>query len=612
MANGYVGKVLQVDLSTGVIWPEELDWDLAADYVGGRGLADKIIFDTVKPGTDPLGPDNVLVFATGPLTGTPAPACGRSVLASKSPLTGTIFDSNSGGLIGPELKKAGFDAVVIRGRSERPVYLAILNGRAELRPADHLWGRTTSETVRALKREVGDDRARVACIGPAGEKGVLLANVICEPHRAFGRGGLGAVMGSKGLKAMVVRGRGRVEVANPHAFKRVCREIKDILARNPITGDLLGRYGTGCLTTPVNKAGILPTKNFRTGFFEEAEEITGEKLVKVLGARRRACFGCPIGCGRVVEVKEGPYATPRTDGPGYEAVAAFGSNLLVDDLKAIAHINYLCNALGLDVISTGVVIGFAYRLFEEGVIGPADTGDLELKWGDPEPAVELVKAIASREGLGTVMAEGVRHMGRVFGREEEAAHVKGLEVPFHDPRAFFGMAVCYATSPRGACHLQGDMYMIDMGVEFPEFGITSGDRFDLAGRIEVVARIQDLRAIYNALVMCQFANLDGPILRDLLASVTGWDIRPGELALTGERIFNLKRIFNLRMGVGPAEDRLPELLLRPLPDGGAAGKAPDLKALLAEYYRVRSWDPETGWPKPEKLAELGLEQFARG
>ena len=293
MANGYVGKVLKVDLTSQEIWVEELDWDLAADYVGGRGFGARLLFEELKPKADPLGPENLLILATGPLTGTRAPACGRSVLSSKSPLTGTVFDSNSGGLIGPELKRAGLDMIVISGRSEEPVYLFVSDGRAELRPAGHLWGRTTSEAISAIKEEVGK-RARVACIGPAGERCVLLANVICEPHRAFGRGGLGAVMGSKRLKAIAIKGSRPVEVANPHAFKRVCRKIKEILAGNPITGDLLGRYGTGCLTTPVNKAGILPTRNFRVGFFEEAERMTGEVLVKELGAERRACYGCPM------------------------------------------------------------------------------------------------------------------------------------------------------------------------------------------------------------------------------------------------------------------------------------------------------------------------------
>ena len=610
MPGGYMGKLLYVDLSRGKIWTEETPEGYARAFLGGSGLACRMLIDMIGPDTDPLGPDNVLMFMAGPLTGTEAPCCGRYTICSKSPQTGIWGESNAGGYFGPRMKSSGFDGLVIMGRSEEPVYLYVHDGQAELRPAGDLWGLTTFETQGALVHELGSD-VSVACIGPAGEKMVRFACVLNDGGRAAGRTGMGAVMGSKRLKAVAVSGDEEVPVANPGGLEEAVRRAREAIEESMLTS-IFREFGTAGYVDYAQELGDMPNKYFSKGLFEEADKISGMTMAETILVGRRACFGCPIGCGRIVEVREGKYATPRTDGPGYEALAAFGSNLLVDDLEAITHINYLCNALGLDVISTGVVIGLAYKLFEEGVIGPSDTEGLKLEWGNPEPAVELVKAIASREGLGAVMAEGVRHMGRVFGREGEAAHVKGLEVPFHDPRAFFGMAVCYATSPRGACHLQGDMYMIDMGVEFPELGITSGDRFDLAGRMSVVAKIQDLRAVYNALVMCQFANLDGPILRDLLASVTGWDIRPGELALAGERIFNLKRIFNLRMGMGPAEDRLPELLLRPLLDGGAAGKAPDLRALLAEYYRVRNWDPETGWPRPEKLAELGLEELARG
>ncbi len=605
---GYMGRMLYVDLGKGETRVKETPEGFLRAFLGGSGLSCRLLMDMVGPRTDPLGPENALVFMAGPLTGTKVPCCGRYTICAKSPLTGIWGESNAGGYFGPRLKFSGFDGIVITGQAREPVYLYVHDGGAELRPAGDLWGLTTFETQDALVREL-DDRVSVACIGPAGENLVKFACVLNDGGRAAGRTGMGAVMGSKRLKAVAVSGDEEVPVARPEELEEAISRAREAIEESMLTS-IFREFGTAGYVDYAQELGDMPNKYFSEGRFGEADKISGMTMSETILVGRRACFGCPIGCGRVVEVREGPYATPRTDGPGYEAVAAFGSNLLVDDLKAITNINYLCNALGLDVISTGVVIGFAYKLFEEGVIGPGDTGGLELKWGDPGPAVELVKAIAAREGLGAIMAEGVRHMGRAFGREGEAAHVKGLEMPFHDPRAFFGMAVCYATSPRGACHMQGDMYLVDLGVEFPGFGITSGDRFDLSGRMEVVAKIQDLRALYNALVMCQFANLDGPLMAELLSAVTGWDIGPEELARTGERIFDLKRIFDLRMGVGPADDRLPELLLRPLPDGGAAGKTPDLGALLAEYYRVRSWDPETGWPRPEKLAELSLEEFA--
>jgi len=605
LANGYVGKVLQVDLSTGEVWPEELDWDLAADYVGGRGLADKMVFDIVRPGADPLGPDNVLVFATGPLTGTPAPACGRSVLASKSPLTGTIFDSNSGGLIGPELKKAGFDAIIIRGRSEEPVYLAVLSGRAELRSADHLWGRTTSETIRALKREVGDDRARVACIGPAGEKGVLLANVICEPHRAFGRGGLGAVMGSKGLKAIVVRGRGRVEVANPHAFKRVCREIKDILARNPITGDLLGRYGTGCLTTPVNKAGILPTRNFRTGFFEEAEEITGEKLVKVLKAQKRACFGCPIGCGRVL-MAEGH----EVGAPEYETMWAFGAQCGISDLRAISEANELCNEYGLDTISLGNAIGFLMECYERGLITDRDTGGLRLEWGRADLLPKLVELTARREGVGALLALGVKRLSeRIEGSGRFAMHVKGLELPAYDPRGAKGMGLAYATSNRGGCHLRAYMIMSEL-LSMPRYL----DPLRTEGKARLVKRLQDIFAVLDSMVMCKFTSLalfetldyEPKWYARLLTTATGFYFDEEEFLKAGERIFNLERFFNVREGFDRRHDTLPTRLLKePMPYGPAEGHVVELEAMLDEYYALRLWDP-MGRPTDRALMRLGI------
>ena len=605
---GYTGRLLLVDLGKGKVRVDETPEGYARAFLGGSGLACRMLVDMVGPDTDPLSPDNVLIFMAGPLTGTKAPCCGRYTICSKSPLTGIWGESNAGGYFGPRMKFSGFDGLVIVGRSEEPVYLYVHDGEAELRLAKDLWGLTTFEAQEALRRELGED-VSVACIGPAGEKLVRFACVLNDGGRAAGRCGMGAVMGSKRLKAVAVSGRGEVPVADPEGLEEAASRAREAIEESMLTG-IFREFGTAGYVDYAQELGDMPNRYFSQGLFEEADRISGMTMAETIQVGRRACYGCPIGCIRVIEVREGRYATPRTDGPGYEALAAFGSNLLVDDLEAISHLNYLCNALGLDVISCGVVLGFAYRLFEEGVIGPDDTGGLRLEWGDPGPAVELVKATAERRGLGAVMAEGARHMGRFYGREDEVAHVKGLEVPFHDPRAFFGMAVCYATSPRGACHLQGDMYMVDMGVEFPALGITSGDRFGLSGRAGIVAKIQDLRAIYNALVMCQFANLDGPIIRDLLASATGWDIGLGELALMGERIFNLKRIFDLKMGIGPQDDRLPAILLRPLPDGGAAGKAPDLEALMAEYYAVRGWDPETGWPKPEKLAQLGLEGLA--
>ena len=606
MPNGYAGKVLNVDLSSQEVWEEGLDWDLAADYIGGRGLAAKMIFDKLKPGADPLGPENVLVLATGPLTGTQAPACGRSVLASKSPLTGTIFDSNSGGLIGPELKRAGYDAVIISGSSEEPVYLAILDGRAELRPAGRLWGRTVSETVKAVKRELGDPKARVACIGPAGEKCVLLANVMCEPHRAFGRGGLGAVMGSKRLKAIAVRGRGRVEVANPHAFKRVCREVREILARNPLTGDLLGRYGTGCLTTPVNKAGILPTRNFRVGFFEGAESITGEAVVKELRAERRACYGCPISCARVLRRPDGR----EIAAPEYETMWAFGAQCDISDLRVIAEANELANEYGLDTISLGNAIGFLMECYERGLIGPAEAGGLELTWGRAELLPKLVKLTARREGVGAFLALGVKRMSEcIKGSRDFAMHVKGLELPAYDPRGAKGMGLAYATSNRGGCHLRAYLVMSEV-LSMPRYL----DPVKAEGKAKLVKKLQDIFAVLDSIVMCKFTSLalfetldyEPKWYARLLTTATGFYFDEEEFLRAGERIYNLERFFNVREGFDRAHDTLPlRLLKEPMPYGPAEGQVVELEAMLDEYYALRLWDPR-GRPTDRVLMRLGI------
>ena len=604
-----MGRVLRVDLSEREAWVEELDWELVANYVGGRGLAAKLLYDALGPGEDPLSPRNPLILATGPLTGTQAPACGRSVLAAKSPLTNTIFDSNSGGLIGPELKRAGFDVVVIVGESDEPVFIYITDEGAEIRPAKHLWGRTTSETIRALKSELSE-KARVACIGPAGENQALLANVICEPHRAFGRGGLGAVMGSKLLKAIAIKGKMRVEVANPYAFKKVCREIKEILARNPITGDLLGRYGTGCLTTPVNKAGILPTRNFREGFFEEAEALTGEKLVVELGARRRACYGCPIGCARVL-VENGR----EIGAPEYETMWAFGPQCGISDLMAIVKANELCNELGLDTISLGNAIGFLMECYERGLLAGRELGGLELSWGRADLLPKLVELTAKREGIGALLALGVKRMSeQIEGSDAFAIHVRGLELPAYDPRGAKGMGLAYATSNRGGCHLRAYMVMSEV-LSMPRYL----DPMKVEGKAELVKRLQDVFAVLDSMVMCKFTafalfetlNYEPKWYARLLTTATGFYFDDEEFLRAGERIFNLERLFNVREGLGGQHDRLPARLVEePMPSGPAEGHVVELDAMLQEYYAIRLWDP-LGRPTDRLLMKLGIIEEPR-
>ena len=605
MVGSYTGKILRVNLSEGKVWDEDLDLELAYKYVGGRGLGAKILYDRLKPKTDPLSPENLFIIATGPLTGTAAPTSGRFSASTKSPLTGTIFDSNCGGSFGPELKKAGFDAVIIEGESSKPVYLWIHDRRAELRPAEGLWGKTVDEVESLLEAELGRG-VKVCCIGPAGENLVRFSSVMVEGHRAFGRGGVGAVLGSKKLKAIAVKGSGRTPPpANPYAFMREVKLVSEVLRRNPITGDSLGRYGTPVLVTYINKAGIFPVRNFQTGYFEEAEKLTGEQLAKTMLVRRYACYGCPIGCGRISRLPDGRL----TGGPEYETIWALGPNCGLDSLEAINVANDLCNRYGLDTISMGATIAFAIEAFEKGLITEKDTGGLRLRWGDSELILRLIELTVKREGFGGLLAEGVARLSEKFGGREFAMHVKGLELPAYDVRGAKGMALAYATSNRGGCHLRAYLVMSE---------ILSSPRYlnplRVEGKAELVKKLQDVFAMLDSLVMCKFTGFalfhtldyEPEFYARLLTTATGFYYDEEEFRKTGERIYNLERLFNVREGFTYKDDTLPERLLKtPLPEGPAKGETVELKGLLAEYYRIRGWD-FLGQPTDAKLIDLEI------
>ena len=603
MPGGYLGKILVVDLTQGQWEVEPLREEHASRFLGGGGLACRYLYDLISPSTDPLGPDNILFFTTGPLVGTRAPSCGRYTACFLSPLTGIWGESNAGGFFGPEMRFAGFDGILIRGRSPEPVYLWINDGKVEVRPASHLWGLDTYRVQEAIKEEIGEPRARIACIGPAGEKLVKMAAIINDNARAAARGGPGAVMGSKNLKAIAVKGSGTIPLHNEAAFNEVAREARDWV-REDFTAQLFHSGGTAFWMDLGHEFGDVPIKYFTKGYFEGAGKLSGATMAETILVKTSACYGCPIACGRVIEVKEGQYKLPVTEGPEYETLCSLGTLLMVDNLAAVSYANYLCNSLGLDTIAVGVTIAFAYYLFDRGVVSEREVG-FALKWGDPEGALRLIELISRKEGFGAILAEGVRSVGERFGLPEEAAHVKGLEVPMHEPRAFFGSALAYATSPRGACHMQGDPYAVDSGSAIPEIGIIPGDRFSVENKAWMVARIQDWRALYNSMIMCQFCSPGPERIAKLLREATGWDIGIEELVKIGRDIFDLKRAFNVKMGVKRQDDRLPSLLLRPLPDGGAQGAVPDMEKLLADYYAVRDWTEE-GTLKPERLRELGL------
>jgi len=609
--NGYMGKLLVVDLTSGEIEDEPLNEGYARRFIGGSGLACRYIYEMVEADTDPLGPENQLLFMAGPLTGTRAPSCGRYVVCARSPLTGLWGEANSGGFFGPEMRFAGYDGLVIKGRSPEPVYLHIEDGRAELRSASHLWGKSTYETQALIREELGDEEVRVACIGPAGENLVRFASVMNDHGCAAGRTGMGAVMGSKRLKAVALRGHQRVPLDDEERFKALASEALDAI-REDITTDILRETGTAGSLGLYMALGNSPIRYFTQGSFPEGENLGGSVMAETILTGNYACYGCPIGCGRRVEIKEGKYRLPETKGPEYETVCSLGTLLLMDDLPAVAYLGYLCDLYGMDTISTGSTIAFAHYLFERGIIGPEETDGLELRWGDPDTVAKLIEMIAHRQGFGDVLAEGSRLVGRRFKAEELAVQVKGLEVAMHDPRAMSAMALVYATSPIGGSHNQSDMYLVDLGKAIEELDILSTDRFEIKGKAPIVARHQDWRSFCNTLILCYFASPPVQTILGLLSSATGWEMGPKDVLTIGERIWNLKRMLNIRLGLKREDDRLPKLLLTPLEEGGTESHVPDLEAMLREYYQARGWDPETGEPTQEKLRELGLRWAAGG
>jgi len=606
---GYMGKLLTVDLSRGQIKEEPLDPKMAHDFVGGAGYAARYLYDELGPDTDPLGPGNTLMFMTGPLVGTRAPSCGRHEVCALSPLTGIWGESNSGGFWGAELRFSGYDGLVIRGRAEKPVWLSIVEGQLPaLHDASDLWGLDTYETQQRLRDKLNDPQVRVACIGPAGENLVLYAAIMNDHGRAAGRTGMGAVMGSKNLKAIAVRGKQRIPLADQETFSQTAKEAVQVVL-DDISTQVYQQMGTASFVDMSIMWGNMPNKYWSQARFDEATALSGIAMMETILTRSVPCYGCAVACGREVTLKDTPYGVEVVDGPEYETVAMLGSMLLVDDLPGVAYAGHLCNRLGMDTISAGSSIALAYLLYERGFLTPADTGGLPLKWGDIETAHTLLDLIARREGLGDLLAQGVKRIAARFGAEDLAVHVNGLEPPAHDPRALSGMALVYATSPRGACHMQGDMYSVDMGLTIPEVGIFPGGRFKTRGKAKIVAKVQDWRSLYNSAIMCVFVNPTAPLLVKLLSAATGWSSDIIWWQQTGERIFNLKRAFNNRLGLRRGNDRLPERFFIPM-SNGSRRRTPRLDKMLEEYYRHRNWDWQTGKPSREKLVSLGLSSIA--
>ena len=652
---GWMGKILDVDLTAETVTIKDLDINMAKDYFGGRGLGVRIIYDEVGPDVDPLSPENILVFATGPLTGTDAPASGRFCIVSKSPLAhpkdhpehGAIFDSHSGGEWGPELKFAGFDAIILRGKAASPKYLWIHEGVAELRDASAHWGKKTVATTTDIRAET-DIRAKVACIGPAGENLVRIAAVINDANapgfgRACGRDGGGAVMGSKNLKAIAVRGTKKIEIADPGAFADIVRETRDeAIPAGPVTGVGLPTYGTAVLVNVINGAGLFPTCNFKWGMFKEADDIGGETMAATILTRTKGCYNCNMRCGRVTATT-GVFAS-EGEGPEYETVWSLGAQCGVHDLAAVSLAHYLCNELGLDAISAGSTIGCVMELCKEGHLDLPGYAAGTNSFGDGALLVDLIEKTASREGIGDDLAEGSKRLATKYGAPELSMSVKGLEFPAYDPRGVKAHGLAYATSNRGACHLRAYLIAAEVlgnycgltppAVPAPTVEYRTATDSDKTGLVLV---FQNLTTAIDALDVCLFSvfSLGAGHYAKLLSAATGIEYMDADILKVGERIWNLERLYNNREGFTKDDDRMPPRLeTEPMPNeiwsteaGEAlvpseeepidvpphgpitsqptAGNVVPLSEMLPLYYSQRGWTEE-GVPTEAKLAELGL------
>ena len=610
----YAGKFLRIDL-THRTWREETiaEQDVQ-QWLLGSGYAAHLFYREMDPDLDPLAPDASLYVFNGLLAGTFAPTGCRTSFCGRSPLTGIWNESNVGHYWGAELRFAGYDGLVITGASETPLYLYIngITGDIEFRDASHLWGKDWFETGDALLAET-DPKAQVAGIGVAGENLVKVAGIMVGPShyvRSAARGGMGAILGSKKLKAIVVRGKQRPQYPDRKRFLATVKEQNKYIKENSVGMSLLG---TGGGFQATEEYGDLPLKNWRLGAWDKAPELTGAVLYEKYLVRHTHCFSCPIGCGKEIEVPEGPYKTPRGEGIEYETMAGFFGNVFQDNMEAGILANSLCNRYGLDTISTSATIAFAMEAFEKGLITLEDTGGLALNFGDPDVTLELIRQIAFRQGIGDLLAEGSRAAARKLGNgaEDFAVHSKGLEVAYHDPRGFVSMAVNYATANRGGCHLEALSYWNGYGLTLPDLGYGEvKPRLESSPEAAKMAYdFQNYMAVYNPLGLCKFIAKGkvGPERAvEILNSALGWDWTPDDLLRMGEKLFQLKRLINNRFGITRQDDTLPKrLLAEPRPDGSAAGNLPDLDLMLPVYYELRGWD-EQGRPTPERLQSLGL------
>jgi len=615
---GFMGKILRINLSNGEIYPEEINDEWARQYMGGAGLATKYLYDEVPPGVDSLAAENLLIFMTGPLTGTASASASRYSVVAKSPQTGIWGQANSGGSFGPALKRSGYDGLIFEGISPQPVYLTIEAGQPELCDADHLWGKTVPETEDALQ-DGSDVKYTIASIGPAGENLVRYAAIMNNKHRAAGRCGLGAVMGSKRLKAIACSGTKPVRITDEEGFRGAARRQIGFLDESMLKV-VFDAFGTNMIADMVNVRGGYPTRNWQESVFDDIEAVNAEGIADSVFIEGVACFACPVTCGRRTAISEGKWQGNSGEGPEYETTNTFGAMCGISDINAITMANYLCNQYGLDTISTGSTIAFSMECFERGILTPDITGGLQIEFGDADLIVELVGKIARREGIGDLLAEGSRVMSQELGQGSEhfAMHVKGLELPAYDPRAAKICGLGYVSANRGGDHITSYVEaptFIDVPLLVIEDSSIKDPLIADPSEAKVIVDMENALTALDAIGCCKFMGmgLTSQDMVDLITYATGWDITLEEYLTCGERNYNLARVFCIREGIDRDADILPERLMQdPLPTGPAEDmviERDSLEAMKDAYYQFRGWDPSNGFPTPQKLTSLGLQEL---
>jgi len=618
LQGGYMGKILRVNLTEQSFKEEDTPVELARQYIGGAGFGIKYLFDEVPADTDPLGPANKLIFAPGPFSGTAVPCASRIAAVAKSPLTGAVGMALSGGFFPVELKFAGYDALIIEGKAEKPCYLSIKDGKVNFRPAEQLWGTRTFDCQQLIKDELRDQNTRIVCIGPAGEKLAKVACIINE-RRAIGRKGLGAVMGSKNLKAVAVRGSKEVPVYDKEAFRKarsfMTKAMKDSHALYP----MFSHIGTPAVLDLTCEMGIFSTKNWSgTGEWVPMEKL-GVESNKSRKIGREHCYNCPVGCSQLKLARDGSYAGILSEGPEFESIYSLGGTTGVDNIDAVIAADRFCDELGLDTMSAGVAVGFAMELYEKGILTKADTGGVALHFGNDKAMQDLLLDMAMRRGLGDILADGVKAAAEKIGKgsEQYAMHIKGLELPAYDIRGAKAHGLNYATAYTGADHNRGYAFQEIFGIPVPE----AVDRFALEGKGKLTKWNQDVRCVTcDCATMCAFIldmALPGVATQntaDLMQSLTGLSFTSEEVQAVGERVNNLARVYNKRAGFSRADDTFPaRIMTEPLQEGNSKGQLisrDDLDIMLDEYYTARGWTKE-GVPTPEKLHSLGLEAVVK-